>query len=104
MGISDRIEGSIEKWRKKWGEALKAFLVNVLSFGIEVFFNILGKAFAPKLKPLIDSLEATGKVPPELQPILDEMKAPSGEVASIFATSAGYALVGGAVGKPAQGT
>jgi len=99
MGISDRIEGSIEKWRKKWGEALKAFLVNVLSFGIEVFFNILGKAFAPKLKPLIDSLEATGKVPPELQPILDEMKAPSGEVASIFATSAGYALVGGAVGK-----
>ncbi|MBA7685336.1 hypothetical protein ES703_93759 [subsurface metagenome] len=51
------------------------------------------------MKPLIDTLEATGKVPPELQPILDEMKTPTGQIAALFASSAGYALVGGAVGK-----
>jgi len=99
MGIADRIEGSIEKWRTKWGDMLKAWLIAVVSFGLEVFMDILGKAFAPKLQPLIDTIEATGKVPPELQPILDEMKNPTGEIAGIFSGAAGYALVGGAVGK-----
>jgi len=99
MSISDRIEGTIENWRIKWGDILKGWLVAFLALGLEVFFDVLGKAFAPKLKPFIDTIEKTGKVPPELQPILDEMKTPSGEVAAIFQSSAGYALVGGALGK-----
>lgn len=99
MSISQRITGTIEDWRKLWGEALKSFLVTVLSFGLEVFMNVIGKAFAPKLKPLMDTIEATGKVPPELQPLLSEIKSPKGEVAAMLSTGAGYALVGGAVGK-----
>ena len=76
MRISERIEGTIENWRAKWGEALKNFLTSFLSFGLELFMDVLGKAFAPKLTPFIETLEKTGKVPPELQPILDEIKNP----------------------------
>jgi len=99
MSISERITGTIEDWRVRWNEALKAFLVSVLSFGFEVFFDVLGKSFAPKLSPFIKTLEDTGKVPVELQPLLDEMKGPTGEVAAMLSQSAGGSLIGGAFGK-----
>jgi len=99
MGISDRIEGSIEKWRVKWSEILRVWLVNILSFGIETLMDVIGKAFAPRLIPFVEKLEATGEVPPEFQPILDEIKTPSGQIASILAYSVGGSLVGGAIGK-----
>ena len=99
MGISNRIEGSVEKWRVAWGQALNKFLVDILGWGVELFFDILGKAAAPKLKPLIDSIEASGAVPPELQPILDELKSPSGEASALFAQSIGGGLIGGAMGR-----
>lgn len=99
MSISSRIESTIESWRAKWGQALKDFLAQFLGFGIELFFDVLGKAASPKLEPLITRLEATGKVPPELQPLLDEIKNPKGEVGAMFAQSASSALVGGAIGK-----
>ena len=99
MGISDRIEGSIEKWRIRWGDMLKGWLITVLSFGLEVFMDILGKAFAPKIKPFIEKIEESGEVPPELQPFLDEMKNPTGEIASMLGYTAGGAVMGGAIGK-----
>lgn len=99
VGISDRIEGTIENWRTKWGDILKGWFTAIVAFGLEAFFDILSKAAAPKLKPLIDKLEATGKVPPELKPILDEIKEPTGEVGAMLSQSAGGALVGGAIGK-----
>jgi len=99
MSISERITGTIEDWRVRWNEVLKAFLVSVLSFGFEVFFDVLGKSFAPKLSPFIKTLEDTGKVPVELQPLLDEMKSPTGEVAAMLSQSAGGSLIGGAFGK-----
>jgi len=99
MTPGDRFKNWIDGLSLAWKERLKGWMASWLGFGIEVFFNVLGKAAAPKLKPLIDSMEATGKVPPELQPILDEMRSPTGEISGIFASSAGYALVGGAIGK-----
>ncbi|GAH50694.1 unnamed protein product, partial [marine sediment metagenome] len=82
---------------------LRKFFVGIVSWGLELLLDIVGKAAAPKLKPFIDLLEATGKVPPELQPILEEIKNPSGEVSALFAQSAGSALVGGAIGKVIDG-
>ncbi|GAI32767.1 unnamed protein product, partial [marine sediment metagenome] len=99
MGIADRIEGTIENWRTKWGTILKDWLVNILAFGIETLLNILGKAFAPKLKPLIDTMEESGEIPAELKPLLDEMKTPTGQIAAILGWTAGGAVVGGAIGK-----
>ena len=99
MSISSRIEGTIENWRVKWGQALKDFLVNFLSFGLELFMNIISKAAAPKLKPIIEELEKLEGIPEWLLPILKEIKEPSGEVGAMFAQSAGGALIGGAVGR-----
>jgi len=99
MKISERITGTIENWRKLWADTLKSWLEAILSFGLELFFDVIGKAAAPKLKPLIDSLEATGKIPPELKPILDEIKSPTGQIGAIFSQSASSALIGGAIGK-----
>jgi len=99
MGIADRIEGSVNKWRDDWGKALNDFLVNTLRWGLETLMNVLGQALAPKLTPLIEKLEATGEVPPELQPLLNEIKAPTGQVASMLAMTAGGGVLGGAIGK-----
>ena len=99
MGISDRIESSVENWRVKWGTALHNFSVNVVRWGLETLMDILGQALAPKLTPFIEELEATGKVPPELQPLLNEIKAPTGQVASMLAMTAGGSVIGGAITK-----
>ncbi|GAH56548.1 unnamed protein product, partial [marine sediment metagenome] len=84
MRISERIHNTIEDWQAEWKDRLRGWLVAILSFGLDAFFKVLGTSAAPKLKPLIDSLEATGEVPPEFQPLLDELKAPKGEVAAMF--------------------
>ena len=98
-GISNRIASTIERWSQSWKGRLGNWFAEFIAWGLEIILNIIGKAAAPKLKPLIDAMEATGKVPPELQPILDEIKSPTGQISAIFASSAGYALVGGAIGK-----
>lgn len=102
MSISERITGTVENWRKLWGETLKKFLIAVVSFGLEVFMDIIGKAFAPKLKPLIDELKASPELPDWLRPILDEISEPTGQVGALLAQSAGGALVGGAIGSIAD--
>jgi len=99
MSISSRIHDTLESWQAEWKDRLRGWLSGVLSWGIELFFDILSKAAAPKLTPFIEAMEATGKVPPELQPLLNEIKEPTGEVGAMFAQSAGGALIGGALGK-----
>ncbi len=99
MSISSRIHDTVEDWRKEWGDTLKSWMVAVIGFGFEAFMDIIGKAAAPKLTPLINRLEATGEIPPELQPILDEIKNPTGEVGAMLAQSAGGAAIGGAVSR-----
>lgn len=103
MSISGRIHDTIEGWQAEWKDRLKGWLATAFGFGLEIGMDIIGKAAAPKLKPLIDLIEATGKVPLELQPLLDEIKEPTGEVSAMLSQSAGGALVGGAVGKILDG-
>jgi len=102
-GIKTRLEETIDEpqtgWAARFADRLKSWVAGVLGWGIELFFDVLGKAFAPKMKPIVDTLEATGKVPPELQPLLDEMKTPTGQIGAVLSQSAGSALVGGAIGK-----
>lgn len=99
MTPGERFKKWIDDTAQAWNKRLKVWMASWLGFGIEVFFNALGKAAAPKLKPLIDMLESTDEVPPELQPILDELKSPTGEVAAMFANSAGNAAMGGAISR-----
>ena len=99
MAISDRIESTIEEWSGKWKDRLRGWLAGALGFGIEVFMDVMAKSAAPKLKPLLDTLEKTGKVPPELKPLLDEMKSPTGEFAAALLSSTGNQIVGGSLGR-----
>jgi len=99
MGIAQRIEDTVESWRVKWGDALKTFLTNVLSFGLDVFFGVIAKSASPKLKPMLDMLVESGKLPEEVRPIIDELLNPEGEYAAVLAQGAGSAIVGGALSK-----
>ncbi|KKL99594.1 hypothetical protein LCGC14_1812870 [marine sediment metagenome] len=99
MGISDRITGTIENWSTAWADRLKKWLATVLGFGVNVVMESVEKSFRPFLKPFIDRINATGKVPPELQGILNEISDPTSQVGALFGNAAGNALVGGAVGK-----
>ena len=97
--ISENIGNTIDKWSQWWGDRLKAYFVHIISFGLEIFMDILGKSFAPKLAPLIKTLEESGTMPEEIQNLLNEIKEPTGEVGAMLAQAAGGALVGGAIGS-----
>ena len=53
--------------------------------------------FAPKLKPMIEKMEATGKVPAEVQPLLNEMKNPSAPIGALLGNAVGGGMTGGLV-------
>ena len=95
----ERFINWLDKVGPLFADRLGTWTGKAIGSGIDAFAKILGKSAAPKLKPLIDLIEKTGKVPPELKPLLDEMKEPTGEVGAIFSQSAGSALIGGAIGK-----
>lgn len=111
MAWAKKTHDGLESWltekptpeEKSWSERISDFLAGVLGWGIEIFANAMSKAFSPKFQPLIDRMEATGQVPPELEPLLAELKNPTGQTGALFASSAGNALVGGAVGKLLDG-
>ncbi|MBA7563507.1 hypothetical protein ES708_05166 [subsurface metagenome] len=96
--ISERVEGTVEKWRGDYGSPLKNFAADFIGLGMKVGLDILGKSASDKLKPLIETMEKTGEIPKELRPLLDEIKNPTGEAGAMFAQQAGGALVGGAIG------
>jgi len=99
MTPGERFKGWIDSLAEAWKEQLRGWISGVLEWGIELLLDVIGKAAAPKLTPLIERLEHETTIPPELKPIFDEIKKPTGEIAAIFAQSAGGALVGGAISK-----
>jgi len=103
MKISERIELTIKHWVDIWSAPLRGWMGSWLSWGLELLLDAIAKKASINLKPLLDTMEATGKVPPELKPLLDEIREPTGEIGALFAQSAGSALIGGAVGKILDG-
>lgn len=94
-----RFRGWIDSLAETWKDRLRGWMASWLSWGIELLLNIIGKAAAPKLQPFIDTLEQAATIPPELKPIIDELKAPTGQIGAILAQSAGGAIIGGALGS-----
>jgi hypothetical protein len=99
MTPGERFRQWVDETAQAWNERFKNWMASWLSFGFDVFFKVVAKSAAPKFKPIIERMEATGEVPPELQPLLDEIKEPTGEVGAILANSASSALIGGAIGR-----
>ena len=94
----NRFKGYIEGLSVAWRDQLKTWVAGVVGFGLEVFADVIGKKLSSQLQPMIAKIEANTTIPPELQPLWNEIKAPSGEVAALLANRVGGGIVGGAVG------
>lgn len=99
MRISERIEATIRHWADIWSAPLRGWMGSWLAWGLELILDVIAKKAAPSLRPIIDKLEAETDIPPELKPLLDDMKEPSGEWSAFLAQSAGGALIGGALNR-----
>jgi hypothetical protein len=99
MNAGDRFKRWLESLADSWKDRFKGWAAGVIGFGFEVFTDVLAKSFAPKIKPLMDKIEANTEIPPELKPLWDEIKAPTGEVAAFLANRLGGGLVSGALGS-----
>jgi len=99
MSISTRIADTInESWIPAWRERLRGWAVAVIGLGLEAFMHAVGKAGARILTPLIESMEATGKVPEEVKHIFEELKNPTTQWQGMVAMMAGSSVIGGAIG------
>lgn len=96
--ISERINTWVEDRIKAWKERLRGWAISVISLGVEAFFNVLGKSMSKILKPAIDKIEANVEIPPELKPIFEELKNPTGESAASIGHQFTGSLVSGAIG------
>lgn len=94
---ANRFTGWIDSLATQWSARLGNWFGAFIGKGIEGFMNILAKSFSPKLKPLIDLMESTGKVRPEVQVLLNELKTPTGEVGAALGNSLSGGLLGGAI-------
>lgn len=99
MSISGRIEATFEAWSQKWKKRLKGWLSEVLGFGIEVFADIYAKSAVNSLKPMLDKLEGMGVITPEIKPLFDQLRSPSGEFAAGLVTQAGNSIFGSFFGR-----
>ena len=99
MSISSRIESTLESWSKLWKDRLKGFLSDVLGFGIEVFADIYAKSAVKSLQPMLDKIEAMGVLTPEIKPLFDQLRNPSGEFAAGLVTQASNSIFGNFFGR-----
>jgi len=95
----ERFRNWVDENAVAWADRLGRWTGTAIGAGFDAFAKILGKSAAPKLRPLIDKIEASGEVPPELQPLIDEMKDPTGEYAAVFSNAIGGSVAGGAIGN-----
>jgi len=95
----ERFKGWIDSLAVAWKGRLGGWMADWVSWGLDLFFRVLATSFAPKLRPMLDRLEATGEIPEELKPLLNELRAPTGEAGAILGSVLGFSVIGGAMGK-----
>jgi len=99
MKISERIEGTIDNWRVKWGEDLRNWAAGFISWGIELIMDITGKGLAARLDTLIDQAAAEQNIPPETVAKIKEAWAGEGEWQVLLGGAAGGSAVGSLIGS-----
>lgn len=99
MTPGERLQKWINDLAIAWRGTLKDWLSEVLGFGIEIFADIYAKAASEQLKPMLDKLESAGPLPPEIKPLIDELRNPTGEFAAGLATQAGNAILGSTLSR-----
>ena len=73
-----------------WTAAMYAEFVLIVMRRIETDFS-------PVLQPLMKQAKATGKVPPEVKPLLDEIENPTHEIGALLSNVAGGGATGGII-------
>jgi len=99
MSISERIEGTIENWRVKWGEALKEWAAGFISWGIELIMDITGRGLGTRLDEIIDQLAIEENIPPEIAAKAKDLWKGEGEWQALLGGAAGGTAVGSLIGS-----
>jgi len=92
FGVPVEVEKGIFSTILDWSAAAAAEFVLIVMRRIE-------SDFAPLLKDVVKRAEDTGKVPPEVQPLLDEIKDPKAPIAAMLGSAVGGTATGSIVGS-----
>ena len=87
----------VEKWIHPFWAAITKWFAATLARFITLTMEEIENDFQPKLAKMMEQAEASGKVPPEVQPILDEIKNPTKPIAAMLGTAAGGIAAGGII-------
>jgi len=99
MGISNRIEGSIENWRIAWGKALHDFIADALSWGLELILDIIGRGMGKRLDTIFDAFASEYNIPPEIMQTVKDAWKGEGEWQAVLGGAAGGTAVGSLIGS-----
>jgi len=99
MSISERIEGTVENWRVKWGEALREWAAGFVSWGIEQIMDITGQGLGTRLDEILDQLAIEENIPPDIVAKAKDLWKPGGEWQALLGSAAGGTAVGSIIGS-----
>lgn len=72
MSISQRIEGTIENWRVKWGNTLKGWMAGWFEWGFEKLFDAFEPGVREEITPQLNQLKAIPNLPAEWKNVLEK--------------------------------
>ena len=98
MALADRFAGWLESLGEAWKDRLRGWMAAMIGLGMEAYADTVGRKLSAQLKPLLERMQAEGAVPPEAQPLVDEMLKPTGETAYGLANTMSAGMLGGTLG------
>lgn len=98
MGIlGDRISEFVEDRATTWKKRLRDWLGDALSFGFDIFFDILGKGLAQQTTELLDHLDIASEAAPEIRALVKRSREGGGQWQAILLGSVAGTAVGGSI-------
>jgi len=76
MGIADRIESTVERWRGLWGEALSNFLMKSLERGATALMESLEPAAQDQVRDSLTTIKDNPDTPDPIRTLIDTILAP----------------------------
>ncbi len=72
MRISERITGTIEDWRVRWGKVLKEWMASWFQKGAENLFDAFEPELRDEIRPSLERLKEIEGLPADIKAILDK--------------------------------
>jgi len=93
---ADRFKNWIDSLADTWKERLRGWMASWVSWGLELFADILGKGLGAQMPELLDKLELASAGSPEIQELVKRARKGGGQWQAILLGGLGGAAVGGA--------